>query len=141
MGLSSAHPVPVGFRLTAVADTVLRYVVTAVCAASAGVHAALIGPHLAEGLPIGLGFAVATAVLALAALAVRQPRHDPWAPGVAAAALCLIAIAYVLSRSSGIPLLIGHAEELDPLGIATTSAEIVGAVASAALLLPRKDRA
>jgi hypothetical protein len=104
------------------------------------VHAALIGPHLAEGLPIGLGFAAATAALALAAIAVRQPRRDPWAPGVAAAVLCLIAIGYVLSRSSGLPLLIGHAEELDPLGVATTSAEIVGAVASVALLLPRKDR-
>jgi len=141
MGLSSAPPVPVELRLTAVADTVLRYVVTAVCAASAGVHAALIGPHLTEGLPIGLGFAAATAALAIAAFAVRQPRRDPWAPGVAAAVLCLIAVAYVLSRSSGIPLLISHAEELDPRGIATTSAEIVGAVASTALLLPRKDRA
>ena len=141
MGLLSAPPVAIDPRLTGVVDTVLRYVVTAVCAASAGVHAALIGPHLAEGLPIGLGFAAATATLALAAIAVRQPRRDPWAPGLAAAVLCLIAIAYVLSRSSGIPLLIGHAEELDPFGIASTSAELVGAVASVALLLPRKDRA
>lgn len=141
MGLSSAPAVPVQLRVTAVVATVLRYFVTAVCAASAGIHAALIGPHLAEGLPIGLGFAAATAALAFAALAVRLPRRDRWAPAVATAVLCMIAIGYVLSRSTGVPLLIGHAEELDPLGIATTTAEIVGAVAGAALMLPRKDRA
>ncbi|MDR2987078.1 MAG: hypothetical protein LBV34_19795 [Nocardiopsaceae bacterium] len=141
MGLSSAPAAPDRLRALTVVETVLRYFVTTVCAASAGVHAALIGPHLEEGLPIGAGFAVATVALALTAVAVRQPRHDPWAPAVATAALCLIAIGYVLSRSTGLPLLIGHAEELDPLGIATTTAEIVGAAASAALTLPRKDRA
>jgi len=141
MGLSSAPPAAADVRATAVADTVLRYSVTAVCAASAGIHAALIGPHLSEGLPIGLGFAAATAALALAALAIREPRRDPWAPRAATAALVLIALGYVLSRTTGIPLLIGHAEELDPLGIATTTVELAGAVASAALMLPRKDTA
>jgi 4-amino-4-deoxy-L-arabinose transferase-like glycosyltransferase len=141
MRLSSVPPVPVPFRASARVDTVLRYCVTAVCAGSAGVHAALIGPHLEEGgLPLGLAFAAAAAALALAALAVRQPRRNSWAPAAAAAVLCLIAVSYLLSRTTGLPLLIGQAEQLDPLGIATTAAELAGVVAGAALM-SRKDRA
>ncbi len=128
------------FREPATAEAVLRYFVTAVCAGSAGVHAALIGPHLAEGgPPLGSAFAAAAAALALAALAVRQPRHDPWAPMAAVAVLCVIAVSYLLSRSTGIPLLIGQAEELDPLGVATTAAELAGAACGVALI-SRKDR-
>lgn len=104
-------------------------------------HAALIQPHLAEGgLPLGSAFAVAAAALALAALAVRQPRHDSWAPAVATAVLCLIAVGYLLSRTTGIPLLTGQPEHPDPLGAATTAAELAGAVAGVALM-SRKDRA
>jgi hypothetical protein len=141
MGRSSVSPVAALVRGSAWVDTVLRYCVTAVCAGSAGVHAALIEPHLAEaGLPLGSAFAAAAAALAIAALAVRQPRHDSWAPAVATVVLCLIAVSYLLSRTNGVPLLIGHAEQLDPLGVATTTAELAGAVASSALM-SRKDRA
>ena len=141
MGLPSLPPVPALFCGPARADTVLRYCVTAVCAGSAGIHTALIQPHLAEGgLPLGSAFALAAATLVLAALAVRQPRHDSWAPAAATAVLCLIAVSYLLSRTTGIPLLIGQAEQLDPLGAATTAAELAGAVAGAALM-SRKDRA
>ncbi len=139
MSLPSVPHVSVMFRGPVTAEAVLRYSVTAVCAASAGVHAALIGPHLAEGLPLGLAFAVATAALALAALSVRQPRHDSWAPVIATAVLCVIAVGYLLSRSTGIPLLTGRAEQLDPLGAATTAAELAGAVCGVALM-SRKDR-
>jgi hypothetical protein len=128
------------FRWSISAEACLRYCVTAVCAGSAGVHAALIGPHLAEGgPPLGSAFAVAAAALAIAALAVRQPRNDSWAPMAAAAVLCAIAPSYLLSRSLGIPLLIGQPEELDPLGAGTIVAELAGAVCSVALM-PRKDK-
>ena len=128
------------FRWSVSAEAVLRYFVAAVCAGSAGVHAALIGPHLAEGgPPLGSAFAAAAAALAVAALAVRQPRHDSWAPMAAAAVLCVIAVSYLLSRSIGIPLLIGEAEQLDPLGAVTTVAELAGAVCSVALM-SRKDK-
>lgn len=139
MGVPSVPSVPARARGRARADTVLRYCVTAVCAGSAGVHAALIQPHLAEGgLPLGSAFAAAAAALALAALAVTRPRHDSWAPAAATGVLCVIAVGYLLSRSTGIPLLIGEAESLDPLGAATTAAELAGAVCGAALL-SRKD--
>jgi hypothetical protein len=43
-----------------------------------------------------------------------------------------------LSRSTGIPLLINEAEQLDPLGAGTTVAELAGAACSVALM-SRKD--
>jgi len=140
MSLSPLPHVSTMFRGSVSAEAVLRYCVTAVCAGSAGVHAALVGPHLAEGgSPLGSAFAAAAAALAIAALAVRQPRHDSWAPLAAAAVLCVIAVSYLLSRSTGIPLLIGTAEQLDPLGAGTTVAELAGAVCCVALI-SRKDK-
>lgn len=139
MSLPSVPHVSASLRPHAPADAVLRYCVTAVCAASAGVHAALVQPHLAEGgPPLGSAFAAAAAALALAALAVRQPRHDSWAPAAASAVLCAIAVSYLLSRSTGIPLLIADPERFDPLGAVTTIAELTGAVSGVALM-SRKD--
>jgi hypothetical protein len=57
-----------------------------------------------------------------------------------AGVLCLIALSYLLSRTIGIPLLIGHAEQPDALGLVTTAAELVGAVLAAALIA-RNDNA
>ena len=94
----------------------LRYGVTAVCAGSAGVHAALIRPHLVEGgPPLGAAFAAAAAALALGALAVRQPRHDSCAPTAVSGVLFLIALSYLLSRTIGIPLLIRRSIMRRPL--------------------------
>jgi hypothetical protein len=140
MSLPSVPHVSAMLRGPAAADVVLRYWVTAVCAGSAGVHAALIQPHLAESLPLGLAFAAATVALAVAALTVRQPRHDAWAPATATAVLGAIAVSYLLSRTTGIPLLIDEAEQLDPLGAVTTAAELAGALGGT-VLMSRKDRA
>lgn len=115
-------------------DTGLRYCLTAVCAGSAGVHAALIQPHFLESGLLGSAFAAAAMALALAALVVRQPRHDWWAAAAATATLCVIAISYLLSRSAGIPLLIVQPEHADPLGTVTTAAELAGAVCGAVLM-------
>jgi DNA-directed RNA polymerase specialized sigma24 family protein len=59
-------------------DVGLRYLLTAVCAGSAGVHAALIRPHFLESGLLGWAFTGSAIALALAALAVRQPRRFPW---------------------------------------------------------------
>jgi hypothetical protein len=102
------------------------------------VHAALIGPHLVEeGPPLGAAFAGAAAALALGALTVGQPRYDSWAPTAVCGVLGLIALSYLLSRTVGVPLLIGQAERLDALGMVTTATELVGAVLAA--VLTRKD--
>ena len=116
----------------------LRCVVVSVCAASAGVHAVLVPDHLGESLALGLAFALSAGCLALSALLLRQPRHDSWAPPTAGAALGLTALAYALSRGTGLPWLIPHAEHLDALGLATSTAEVVAALA-ATLLITRKE--
>jgi hypothetical protein len=118
-------------------DTGLRYCLTAVCAGSAGVHAALIQPHFLESGLLGSAFTAAAIALALAALAVRQPRHDSWAIVAAAVTLCVIAVSYLLSRSTGIPLLIVQPEHADPLGAVTTAAELAGAMCGAVLMARR----
>ena len=125
-------------------DTGLRYCLTAVCAGSAGVHAALIQPHFVESGLLGSAFTAATVALALAALVVRHPRHDSWAIAAASVTLCVIAVNYMLSRSTGIPVLIAQPEHVDPLGTITTAAEIAGALCGAVLwsrnvLVSRKD--
>jgi hypothetical protein len=100
-----------------------------------GIHAALVQPHVGEAGPlVGAAFAAASLALAVAALAVRQPRHDGWAPIAAAVVLGLIAVGYLLSRTTGIPLLITDREELDPLGVFTTGAALIGALAATVLI-------
>ena len=116
----------------------LRGVVVTVCAASAGVHVALVPDHLGESLGLGLAFTLCAGALALSALVLRQPRHDSWAPKTAGTVLGLTALAYALSRGTGLPWLIPHAEHLDPLGLATSTAEVVAALA-ATLLITRKE--
>jgi hypothetical protein len=120
-------------------NVALRSIVVSVCAASAGVHVALVPGHLRESLALGLAFALSAGALAATSLVVRNPRHDSWAPITAGAVLWLTAMAYSLSRSTGIPWLISHAEHLDALGLATSAAEVVAALA-ATLLITRKER-
>jgi len=141
LAISPAHALPSEQRWI---DTGLRYSLTAVCAASAGIHAALIQPHFLESVLLGSAFTAATIALALAALMVRQPRHDSWAIMAATATLCVIAVSYMLSRSTGIPLLIVQPEHIDPLGTVTTAAELAGALFGVVLmsrrtLMSRKD--
>lgn len=121
-------------------NTGLRYLLTAVCAGSAGVHAALIQPHFAESGLLGSAFTLAAVALAVAAFVVREPRHDKWAIPVATVTLGVIAVSYLLSRSSGIPVLIVQPEHVDPLGTVTTVAEVAGALCGAVLLMSRKDK-
>ena len=116
----------------------LRYVVVLICAASAGVHAALVPEHLRESRTLGLAFALSAGSLALSALVLRQPRHDTWAPTTAGALLGVTALAYALSQSTGIPWLIPDPERRDVLGLTTSAAEVVAALA-ATLLITRKE--
>jgi len=120
-------------------DTGLRYCLTAVCAGSAGVHAALIEPHFQESALLGVAFTVAAVALALTAFVVRGPRHDTWAIPAATVTLVVIAVSYLLSRSTGIPVLIVQPEHVDPTGTVTTVTEIAGALCGVALMT-RKDK-
>lgn len=110
-----------------------RIAVSTICAASAGVHAALVPHHLDESIPLGVAFIGSAVALVLVALVVRSPRHDRWGPTLGATAA-----AYVLSRTVGLPLLIDTPEPVAPLGVLTAAAEAVG-VWACLPLLNRKD--
>ena len=95
---------------------------------SAGVHAALVGPHAAESTVLAFAFAVAAASLAAAAgMQVVSP--SPGSARAGAALLSTVAAAYLLSRSVGIPGLIDHPEPFDVLGSVTTCLEVAAALA------------
>ena len=115
-----------------------RVFVVSTCAASAGVHASLTADHLRESLALGAGFALSAGLLAAVALVVRDPAFDSWAPLAACTVLALTALAYAVSRGSGIPWLVPDPEPLDALGLATTAAELAAVLAAATLLVPRK---
>lgn len=117
-----------------------RYVVALVAAASAAVHAGLVPEHLREGGPrLGGAFALSAALLAAAAalMASRRPSRR----GCLAAAVVLVGVAtaYVLSRTTGIPFLLPDPETPDRLGVITTGAETVAALAASLLALTGKE--
>jgi hypothetical protein len=110
-----------------------------VCAASAGVHGALVAPHAAESNRMAAAFALATVALAVAALEMAlAPR--PEVSAVVAALLLLVAVAYVLSRTSGIPGLTEHPESFDTLGAGTSVLEVAAAMVAVRHLNRRRSR-
>jgi hypothetical protein len=110
-----------------------------VCAVSAGTHAALVVPHLHESLPLAVGFALTTVALSVAALASLGGWSRPVSAAVAGLLLAL-ALAYVLSRTSGIPGLVGHPESWDPVGVPLAFLEAAAAVLVVAPPHPRRHR-
>lgn len=114
----------------------VRGAVAVVCAVSAGVHAALVPPHLQESRLLGAGFAMSALALGVCALVVRR-RGGP--VRTVAAVLLTVAAAYVLSRTTGLPVLIPHPEHVDVLGVLTTVVEAAAAIAVLCLPAPRKE--
>jgi hypothetical protein len=109
----------------------------AVCAASAGVHAALVGPHAQESRVLALAFGVSALALALAAIGqILAP--SPVMGAAVAALLLAVAGAYLMSRTTGLPGLIAHQEPFDTLGVVTSLLELVGAAVAVRQLSPRR---
>ena len=107
------------------------------CAISAGIHGALAPEHFHEGTGAGLGFVVATVLLAvLAAYLTRWPTQLAFA-ATAAVFVGLIA-SYGLAITTGVPILHPEPEAVDGLALFTKAVEIVGlAVAASQLRRPR----
>jgi ABC-type Fe3+-siderophore transport system permease subunit len=132
---------PLSVRATEVdSKTIVRFVVALVAASSAGVHAALVPDHFHEGNLIGAAFVLSALLLAAVAalVALSRPSRLTWAS--AAVVLAGVAVGYVLSRSTGIPVLLADREQLDPLGLITTGAETIAALAATVLALSGKER-
>jgi hypothetical protein len=105
-------------------QTGARAFVALVCAASAGIHAALVPEHYQEGgLRLGGAFALSALLLGVSAVLVARSTMT----ALPVVVLLGTALAYLLSRTSGIPLLIDEPEALDALGLVTTVAEVVAA--------------
>jgi len=106
-------------------------------AASAGVHAALVPAHAAEGAWVAAMFAVAAIGLAATAVLVERTRR-PATCSPAALLLGALLAAYAVSRVTTLwPL--PHAERIDVLGAVTKLLEAAGLLL--ALLLMQRPRA
>ena len=113
-----------------------RDLVIVACAISAGIHAALTPDHWTEGAAAGAGFAIATVLLAVLALALTR--------GLSAAALAGAAVlfagllvSYGLAVTSGLPVFHPQPEAVDGLALFTKAVELVGLVAATHLLSAR----
>jgi hypothetical protein len=103
------------------------------CAISAGIHGALAPDHFEEGTAPGLGFVVATFLLA--ALAVVLTRRPTQVALLATAAVFAGLIAsYAVVITTGFPALHPEPEAVDGLAIFTKGVEATGFVAAAGLL-------
>jgi hypothetical protein len=110
-----------------------------VCAASAGVHGALVVPHARESTQMAVAFALVTAGLLTAAFS--EAIASTQVVSTAAAVLLLTtATAYLLSRTSGIPWLTEHPEPFDTLGVVTSFLEVAAAVVTLRQPNPRRHR-
>jgi hypothetical protein len=136
---TSAHPLIAPARPKV--DQLLRYGVIAGCAASVGVHVGIIPAHVDEGATAEVvAFAASSVVLAVLALLVSNDRWDRRAPAAAATFLCAVAVAYLLSRTVGLPWLVHDPEPFDLTGLVSVAAEFASAAAGIALFLrTRKD--
>jgi hypothetical protein len=103
------------------------------CAISAGIHGALVPDHFEEGTGAGVGFVVATVLLAvLAVLLTRKPTQPALLATVAVFA-SLIA-SYALVSTTGFPVLHPDPEAVDGLALFTKTVEAVGLVLAGSLI-------
>lgn len=114
-----------------------RNVVAACCAASAGVHAALVPEHLDENALLGAGFAVAAVLLFASTLAFSGHRAaSPLAAPATALLLVALIAAYALSRTVGLTFIAAEVETVDGIGVATQVVQAVALGAAIALTNP-----
>jgi hypothetical protein len=103
------------------------------CAISAGIHGALVQDHFEEGTGAGLGFVVATVLLAVLALVLTRKPTQLALLGTAAVFAGLIA-SYVLAITTGVPVLHPDVEAVDGLALFTKAVEAAGLVLAASLM-------
>lgn len=113
-------------------------VATLACAGSAGVHLALVPEHLHESTLLGAAFLVDGLLLGAAAVLLADPARGGRLARLVVLLLAATAVAYVLSRTTGLPLLSPNPEPVDALGVITTLCELVG-VTACVLLTPGRE--
>ena len=97
-------------------------IVILACAISAGIHGALAPDHFAEGTGAGLGFVVATVLLAVLAVALtRSPTQLAFA--ATAAVFVGLIVSYAFAITTGVPVLHPEVEAVDGLALFTKAVE------------------
>ena len=114
-----------------------RDVVILACAASAGIHGALAPAHFSEGAGAGVGFVVATGLLAAIAV-VLTVRAGETPLVLAWLTLGGLIASYAFAVTTALPLLHPEREPIDGLAVATKAIEAAGLVASSSLLWRRR---
>jgi hypothetical protein len=103
------------------------------CAISAGIHGALVPDHFEEGTGAGLGFVVATVLLAALAVVLTRKPTQLALLGTAAVFAGLMA-SYALAITTGLPVLHPEPEAVDGLALFTKTVEAIGLLLAASLL-------
>lgn len=116
-----------------------RMLAATACACAAGVHAGLTPEHYREAPVLGVAFTLSVVALGVAALLLRRSAGSTWSWIVPPVVLLGVAACYVLSRTTGLPPLIPEPEDVDGLGLLTTLAEVLAAVAAIRLPHDRKE--
>lgn len=111
-----------------------RDLVIVACAISAGIHAALVPGHWAEGAAAGAAFAASAAVLAVLAVALTRRAGTPVLAG-AALVLAGLIVSYALAITTGLPVLHPDPEPVEALALFTKAVEAAGLLAAAHLLV------
>jgi hypothetical protein len=106
------------------------------CAASAGAHAGLVPAHLNGEPRLGVAFLIAVVLLVAAATTVAARSRDRRITSAAGLLLAGLMLAYLGSRTTGIPVLDPEPEALDTVGIATCAVEALGFLVAFWLLQP-----
>lgn len=106
------------------------------CTASAGAHAGLVPAHLSGEPRLGVAFVLAVLVLVAAGAAVAARPGDRRVTAGAGLLLAGLMIAYVATRTTGIPWLDPQPEALDAVGIATNVVEGLGVLVALGLSHP-----
>ena len=106
------------------------------CAASAGAHAGLVPAHLNSEPQLGVAFVVAVILLAATATAVAARPADRRITTAAGVLLAGLMLAYLATRTTGIPVLAPEPEALDAVGIATGVVEALGIAVAVWLIHP-----
>ena len=108
-------------------------VVILTCAIGAGIHGALVPDHFKEGAGAGVGFVVATVLLAILVVVLTHNPTQFALAGTAAVFVGLIA-SYALVVTTGFPGLHPDVDAVDGLALFTNVVEAVGFVTAASLL-------
>ena len=115
-----------------------RDVLILTCAISAGIHAALVREHFAEGAGAGVGFVASVVLLAgiVVVVTLRPPTVSTLL--VASAVLIGLLISYGAAVTTGVPVLHPEIESIEGLALVTKAIEAVGLVTALLLLRHRR---